>query len=263
MSFENDESVAAELGLFTENDGDIYRRTTLPILTSLATKKAQGKYDHDKAVDAFMYLAEAGAKEYIRQHGSPGDVWHEMFPISVRRMAATRWRDEFEEEFRLGNYDGLLPKKYQNLHRAPKTTTLTGSSYHAYEVGEDVWWWGSQGTKIIGTVIKVHFVGERPDYEVKIHGESLPESLHLLAGSIVMKAEHELASETGRQRLASQTRAADRRKGKPRTCPACKGTGSRKLTDLRERQLQAQHGPAWVARYGKRCPKCGGAGTLS
>jgi hypothetical protein len=64
-----------------------------------------------------MYMAEAGAREYVRQHGSPGDDWHEMFPIGVRRMAATKWRDEFEEEFRLGNYDHLVPKKYQAASR--------------------------------------------------------------------------------------------------------------------------------------------------
>ncbi len=202
MSFENDESLATELELFTENDGDLYRRMTEPILKNLATKKAQGKYDSEKAVQAFMYLAEAGAKEYIRQHGSPTDVWHEMFPIGVRRIAATKWRDEFEEEFKLGNYDSLMPKKYQKSHET------SGMPYHAHEIGDDVWWWGSQGTKIVGTVVKIHFVEERPnpDYEVKIHG----------AGSVVMKAEHELASETGRKKLAAQTRASDRRKRHPR-----------------------------------------------
>ena len=115
MSFETDESVVAELKMFTENDGDIYRRQTEPILKNLATKKAQGKYDHDKAAQLFMYLTETGAREYVKQHGSPGDVWHEMFPVNVRRIVAAKWRDEFEQEFALGNYDRLLPKKYQNL----------------------------------------------------------------------------------------------------------------------------------------------------
>lgn len=35
MSFENDESLATELELFTENDGDLYRRMTEPILKNL------------------------------------------------------------------------------------------------------------------------------------------------------------------------------------------------------------------------------------
>jgi hypothetical protein len=163
MGFESDESLATELELFAENDGDLYRSMTEGILKNLATKKAQGKYDSEKAVQAFMYLAEAGAKEYIRQHGSPGDIWHAMFPIGVRRMAATKWRDEFEEEFRLGNYDHLVPKKYQ---------------------------------------------------------------------------------------------AAPRKK--PRTCPDCHGSGSRSTARSASGRELARH-----EKHGTRCPRCGGAGTLS
>ena len=121
MSFETDESLASELALFTENDGDIYRSQTLSVLKNLASKKASGKYDRDRAVQAFMYLAETGAKEYIRQHGSPGDIWHQMFPTNVRRAAAVKWRDEFEEEFKLGNYNHLVPKKYQTTSHKKKT----------------------------------------------------------------------------------------------------------------------------------------------
>ena len=125
MSFENSESVVAELVQFTENDGDIYRQTTQPILKNLATKKAQGKYDHDKAVQAFMYLAEAGARKYAQDFDPHGAAWHEMFPMEIRRAAAARWRDEFEEEFKLGNYDSLVPKKYQ------KSQKPAASAYHA------------------------------------------------------------------------------------------------------------------------------------
>lgn len=114
MGFDTDQSVVSELVQFTENDGDIYRQTTTSILTNLATKKAQGKYDAQLAVQAFMYLAEAGAKKYAREFGG---VWHEHFPIQIRHMAATHWRDEFETEFNLGNYNNLLPLKYQQPSR--------------------------------------------------------------------------------------------------------------------------------------------------
>lgn len=139
MSFDTNESMAEELALFTENDGDIYRRQTEPILKNLATKKASGKYDHDKAAQLFMYLTETGAKEYIKQHGSPGDVWHTMFPISVRRIIAAKWRDEFEQEFALGNYDRLLPKKYQDqLHKKPPTCpSCKGSG--SRRIDRDAW----------------------------------------------------------------------------------------------------------------------------
>ena len=128
MSFENSESVVAELVQFTENDGNIYRQTTQPILKNLATKKAQGKYDHDRAVQAFMYLAEAGARKYVQEF-SPGASWHEMFPMTVRRAAAEHWRDEFETEFSLGNYDQLVPKKYQgrDLRKPPTCPACKGT----------------------------------------------------------------------------------------------------------------------------------------
>jgi hypothetical protein len=104
---------AYELCVFTENDGDIYRSRTQPILKNLATKRAQGKYDSEKAVDLFMYLAEDGAKRYVKEHGGPGDIWYKMFPLEVRREAARKWRDEFEIEVETGAYDNFLPKKYQ------------------------------------------------------------------------------------------------------------------------------------------------------
>ena len=111
MSFETPESLASELKMFTENDGDIYRHQTTSILKNLATKKASGKYDRAKAVDLFMYLAESGAKKYVKEFG--GGLWHDVFPVTIRRLAATEWRDEFETEYGYGNYDNLLPKKYQ------------------------------------------------------------------------------------------------------------------------------------------------------
>ena len=113
MGFETPQALASELKLFTENDGQIYRSQTTAILKNLATKKASGKYDHDRAVDMFMYLAESGAKKYAQEMGSPGQAWHQMFPIEVRRVVAREWRDEFEAEYPNGTYDNMLPKKYQ------------------------------------------------------------------------------------------------------------------------------------------------------
>ena len=83
--------------------------------------------------------------------------------------------------------------------------------YHAHNVGDEVWWWGFSGVgssrqemqRVVGTVLRIHFIGKEPSYSIKIRG----------ADSVVMKAQHDLASETGRKKLAAQTRAADRRKG--------------------------------------------------
>jgi hypothetical protein len=113
MGFENNESVASELVMFTDNDRDLYRQQMEPIFKNLIAKMASGKYDREKAVKLFMYLAESAAKKYAHDAGGDASRWHEMFPVPVRKLAATHWRDSFEAEAKLGNYDNLLPKKYQ------------------------------------------------------------------------------------------------------------------------------------------------------
>ena len=112
MSFETDNAAVRELILCTENDGRIYQQLTQPIIKNLATKKVQGKYDSGKAVQGFMHLAETGARAYAKNFDNERN-WHVLFPIAVRRSAATHWRDEFEKEYALGNYDDMVPKKYQ------------------------------------------------------------------------------------------------------------------------------------------------------
>jgi len=139
MSFESDHAAAQELKLYTENDGDLYRQQTTSILKNLVTKMAQGKYDHDRAKGLFMYLAESGAKKYAKEFGVLGSTWHEMFPVSVRREVASAWRDEFETEAKLGNYDNLLPKKYQGGKVAErKTSQAERLATMAFMVGQRV-----------------------------------------------------------------------------------------------------------------------------
>ncbi len=108
-----DTDAARELELYTENDADLYRQQYQPILKNLATKRARGIYKHDLAVKLFMYLMESGAKKYAKEFGGPGANWHEMFNVPTRRAAAERFAKHFEVEYDLGNYDNLLPKKYQ------------------------------------------------------------------------------------------------------------------------------------------------------
>jgi hypothetical protein len=112
MGFENNESVAAELVIFADNNHDLYRQKMEPIFKNLIAKMASGQYDSEKAVKQFMYLAESAAKLYAKDARTT-TPWHVMFPVPVRKLAATHWRDSFEGEAKLGNYDNLLPKKYQ------------------------------------------------------------------------------------------------------------------------------------------------------
>jgi hypothetical protein len=110
---EVDEVSARELSLFIENDANLYRQREVPITKNLALKKAKGIYDRDKAVKLWMYLVEDGARKYTREYAGPGAKWNEIFPKATRQEVAKDFNKSFETEYDLGNYDQLLPAKYQ------------------------------------------------------------------------------------------------------------------------------------------------------
>jgi hypothetical protein len=119
-----DEVSAKELYLFITNDGDLYRRQYEPIIKSLTAKKARGVYDHKKAAVAFGYLAETGAKWY--EHGGQPPYGRKesipsYFPKKLRDAVAEELRDNFEVEHSYGNYDNMIPKKYQAKPAKKKT----------------------------------------------------------------------------------------------------------------------------------------------
>lgn len=79
---------------------------------NLATKRARGEYKHDLAVKGFGHLVDEGIKRYVKEFG----ITHprEMFDKATRKIIAEQLTESFEAEDRLGNYDYLLPKKYQS-----------------------------------------------------------------------------------------------------------------------------------------------------
>lgn len=96
-----------ELVLFIENDEPLYRQRWQPILKNLANKKAQGKYDREKAIKLFMYLMEDGAKRYSTEFGG---VWNQTFNVPTRKAAAREFAENFEAEYKTGAYDNYLTK---------------------------------------------------------------------------------------------------------------------------------------------------------
>lgn len=125
-----DSHAAHDLRLFIDNDGALYASQTTPILKNLATKRARGQYRHDLAVKLFGYLVEAGAKKYVNALGDSAKVpWHKMFNVSTRRRVAEELTKSFETEAALGNYDNLLPEKYQKqkTHHATICTACSGN----------------------------------------------------------------------------------------------------------------------------------------
>lgn len=129
------DQAATELKLYVDNEAALYPQR-VSIMKSLAAKKARGQYRHDLAAKAFGHVVEAGAKRYAKEHGSPGQPWHQLFPMTARKTAAKEMAADFEAEFALGNYDHLLPKKYQKLSSTRAHAHKRGSEHtHLHEPG--------------------------------------------------------------------------------------------------------------------------------
>ena len=92
---------ARELLLYTQNDGQIYRQNVQPIQKNLERKWRNGSYDPAKAYKIWMYALEAGAKKYVKEHGTPDFPWHKQFTKSARIEAAREWAREWADEARI------------------------------------------------------------------------------------------------------------------------------------------------------------------
>ena len=86
-----DDHAVTDLVLYAENTGSIYERYILPTIKSLATKLSKETYDKDRAVDAFVYVADAAAKQYNAEFGS--GQGYGPFTVATRRAAAASMLD--------------------------------------------------------------------------------------------------------------------------------------------------------------------------
>lgn len=69
-------------------------------------KIAKGTYDPALARKGLAYAVTTAAKEYLREHGAPGDDWAAMFPPAVRAAVADAIMADTETEWSAGNYWG-------------------------------------------------------------------------------------------------------------------------------------------------------------
>lgn len=99
-----------------------------------------------------MYLAETGARKYAREHGDGEASWSKMFPKDVRLAVSREWRNEFEQESALGNYDNetYLPKKYLQKLRSDKPTIAVGTRVQTHPA-TNAWMRGDRYGTIEGT----------------------------------------------------------------------------------------------------------------
>jgi hypothetical protein len=103
-----DSTAAHELELYIDNDRNLYFQQFIPIVKNLMLKRRKGVYNRELAVKLFMYLMDAGAKKYVAEFGTRGQKIDSMFNRNTRLQAARAFRDSFETEAELGNYDRLI-----------------------------------------------------------------------------------------------------------------------------------------------------------
>ena len=92
-----DKDAAKELQLYIENDQKLYRQVE-SIVKNIQRKMKSGKYDHKKAPKLWMYVVDAGAKQYHKEYGTPGDKWTKMFDKQTRQAVAETMADEYRDE---------------------------------------------------------------------------------------------------------------------------------------------------------------------
>jgi hypothetical protein len=121
LSTENqqiDEDAATELYIYATNDADLYRQMLQPIQKNLINKKASGIYNPTLALKAFMNFMQFAAQKYTKEYAGAGDKWFDLFPVEVRKAAASEALAYFETESGLGEYDNYL--HLRRLSRMPK-----------------------------------------------------------------------------------------------------------------------------------------------
>lgn len=93
-----DMDAARELELYIENTSSIYHYNTMPVVENLRKKYNKGQYDSEKAVKAWEYVAEAGAKLYHKEFGS-GSRWYDTFNAATRRFVAESLEKVYFDEY--------------------------------------------------------------------------------------------------------------------------------------------------------------------
>ena len=87
----NETAESRELVLYATNCGDLYRQMITPAIENLKKKAAKGKYDADKAVDLYYYIATEASKRYNREFGYS-------FSVADRFTAAVEMEAYFRED---------------------------------------------------------------------------------------------------------------------------------------------------------------------
>lgn len=111
-----DQHAARELELSIDNTEAFYKMK-IAIFKNYALKKDKGQFLFDKAIKGFLPLVARAAKTYVREFGSMGDKWQNMFSVVTRKHVAEHFVKEFNEWHR-EDWPNLKPVKKTRAKRS-------------------------------------------------------------------------------------------------------------------------------------------------
>jgi hypothetical protein len=98
-----DRDVADDLLLFLDNESDLYQQKK-SIAANLLKKLEKGRYERERAKDAWMYVVERAAKKYADEQGRARD-WARIFVPATRDMVASELESRWLENAKAGRPD--------------------------------------------------------------------------------------------------------------------------------------------------------------
>ena len=103
-----------ELGLFIDNDSQLYNSRFMPIIKNLSRKMKSGKFDIKLAAKGFKYLVDDGAKKYAKEFGNEKE-WITMFSKEDRLTLAIQYAEEFKDMYDNQEYDFMKHESVQSV----------------------------------------------------------------------------------------------------------------------------------------------------
>lgn len=85
-----------ELFFYIYSTGELYKRTTTPIILNLAKKYEKGIFETEKALKSFYNLACEGAKKYAREFAHVEEV-NKIFSVSDRKICSMQLLEYYWE----------------------------------------------------------------------------------------------------------------------------------------------------------------------
>ncbi len=217
---------STELTLYIDNTQRLWK-VKRDVWARLARRKVKQDYDSELAVRAFMYVANQGAKAYVREQ-KMSEKWSTAFPAADRKCVATQYEKEFRALWKTGELDYLLPLKMR-----PKRRNVTGNpvrrGYTRKVISDNVSTLVREG-KSQKQAIAIALEVARDSFRARFPGRPLPGYLSSPPATTTTRKKA-AKKKTRRKKSASKTRSRSRREVEAELMKL------RKLAKKLERQL--------------------------